>query len=208
MLNTISKILCIDLVFLNLSLLCACNGSSPAQLTASPNKLQESNSQSSNTSSSQDPTNGWMEGATARAWQAFTQGGRYKWAGENDFRFPEWVKERYGPDIERAAKTPIQAGHIKGSYKSDEVALIVVDTTRQDWNRYSVVIFSERKNNPADCEIRWLFRDQDLSKVQLGWSSGDTLGIAEYRDDGSYRHCFVKRNAKKKTYICDLKQVL
>lgn len=86
------------------------------------------------------------------------------------------------------------------------VALIVVDTTRKDWNRYGVVILSEHQKPRSVVEIKWLFRDRDLSQVKLGWSSGDTLGIAEYRDDGSYRHCFVKWDAKNRRYVCNLRQ--
>jgi hypothetical protein len=171
---------------------------SPDVLSISPRSYSQSPG-----AESHDPTNGWMIGATATAWQDFIRNGQYRWAGENDFRFPSWAQQRYRPDLERAANRPIQAGHIKGSYDSTEVALIVVDTTREDSNRYSVVIFSEKR---LACEIKWLFQDMDLSRVQLGWSSGETLGISEYRDDGSRWHCFVKWNPTTGEYACDLKK--
>ena len=90
---------------------------------------------------------------------------------------------------------------LSSNTKSIEVALIVVDTTRPDWNRYGIVIISERPKKLQKVEIKWLFRDRDLSRVQLDWSSGDTLGIAEYGDDGLRRHCFVKWDAKKRVSL-------
>src|SRR6266851_9877904 len=104
-------------------------------------------------------------------------------------------------------KTPIQAGHIKGRYESIEVALIVVDTTRTDWNRYGVAIFSAQGNQSQRCEVKWLFQDRDLSRAALGWSSGDTLGILEYGEDGSYKSSHVKWNTKTRRYLCNLKQI-
>jgi hypothetical protein len=157
---------------------------------------------------SHDPvTDGWLHGATARAWQALTQTGRYRWAGQDDFRFPDWAKRRFGQDLERAMRMPIQEGHIKRSYRSNEAALVVIDTTRQDWNRYAIVIFSERNKLPSGCELKWLLRDKDLSRVKLDWSSGDTLGVLEYGDDGLYKHCSVKWSRKKRRYACDLRRI-
>ena len=155
-----------------------------------------------------DPvTEGWLHGASANAWRDLTQGGRYRWAGPEDFRFPDWAKQRYSSDLERAAKSPIQEGHIKHDYGSNEAALIIVDTSIADWNRYSIIIFSEPGQESAGGEVTWLFRDRDLSRVQLGWSNGDTLGISEYQEDGSYRHCFVQWNKKRRAYSCDLKKI-
>ena len=205
------KYLPVGLLVLSASVFFACY----ARLSYDPlanqrDALNNPTSQSAgNSNAPHDPvTDGWMQGATARAWQALTQGGRYRWAGQDDFRFPDWAQQQQSRlDVERAMRTPIQAGHIKGSYGSIEVALIVVDTTRPDWNRYGIVIISERRKKPQKLEIEWLFRNKDLSRVQLNWSSGDTLGIAEYGDDGLRRHCFVKWDAKKRRYLCDLRQV-
>jgi hypothetical protein len=211
MLNATVKHLSIGILILSPSVLLACYSALSYQHSADQREVvnKPTTQLSSNTNASpHDPvTDGYIQGATASAWQAFTQGGKYRWAGQSDFRFPDWAKEKSRSDIERAMKPPIQDGHIKGSYESIEVALIVVDTTRPDWNRYGIVIISERPKKLQKVEIKWLFRDRDLSRVQLDWSSGDTLGIAEYGDDGLRRHCFVKWDAKKRTYLCDLRQV-
>jgi len=210
MLNAAVKHLSIGILILSPSVLLGCDSAlsyqhSPDQREA-VNKPTTQLSGNTNDSPHDPVTDGYIQGATARAWQAFAQGGKYRWAGQSDFRFPDWAKEKYRSDIERAMKTPIQAGHIKGSYDSREAALIVVDTTRLDRSRYAIVIISEHLKKPQSWEIKWLFRDMDLSQVQLGWSSGDTLGVSEYGDDGSYRHCFVKWNAKMRSYLCNLKE--
>jgi hypothetical protein len=212
MLNAAVKHLSIGILILSPAVLLACDSALSYQHSADQREAinKPTTQRSSNTNDSpHDPvTDGYIQGTTASAWHAFTQDGRYRWADQNDFRFPDWAKQqRSRLDVERAMKTPIQAGHIKGSYESIEVALIVVDTTRPDWNRYGIVIISERRKKPQKPEIKWLFRDRDLSRVQLDWSSGDTLGIAEYGDDGLRRHCFVKWDAKKRRYLCALRQV-
>jgi hypothetical protein len=205
--KTIDKNIFITLLLLSFCLLLGCNSTSFQKSYAEQISLPQPDTHPTvNTITPHDPvTDGWMEGATASAWQAFTQDGRYRWAGQNDFRFPEWAKQRYGPDLERAIRSPIQAGHIKGSYESNEVALIVVDITRQDWNRYGIVVFSEDKKNPERCEVKWIYQDRDLSRVKLGWSSGDTLGISEYGENGTYSNCFVKWDAKEQRYNCNLR---
>ena len=209
--DTLRKKGFIPLLSLGIVLVLACASSSRSlpQASAVQDPVQPLYRQPSVTTiAPPDPViDGWLKGASARAWRAVSQNGRYGWAGETDFRFPDWAKQRYSADLQRAIRTPVQAGHIKGSYKSKEVALIVVDTTRRDWNRYSVVIFSEESMRPQRCEVRWLLQNRDLSRVQLGWSSGDTLGITEYAEDGSYRHCFVKWVAKKQAYKCNLTKI-
>ena len=152
-----------------------------------------------------DPVaDGWLQGAKIRAWQELSRDGRYKWAGPSDFRFPALLKTSL--DMQKYMKNPIEEGHIKGSYRTTEAALIVVDTTRSDWNRYSILIMSETKRPPVTCEIKWLFRSSDLSRVRLDWSSGETLGISKYGEDGSFRHCFVRWNAKTQKYDCALRK--
>lgn len=212
MLNAIEKNLHVCMLLLNASVLLPCNSPSLRELFIRQQEAQDKpgSKRSGNTNKApHDPvTDGWMQGATATAWQAFIQDGRYRWAGPDDFLFPDWTKQGYRLlDIERAMKAPIQAGHIKGSYKSIEVALIVVDTTRTDGNRYGVVIFSAQSNQSKKCEVKWLFQERDLSRVALGWSSGDTLGLLEYLDDGSYKSCQVKWNGKTQRYLCNLRQI-
>jgi hypothetical protein len=150
---------------------------------------------------------GALHGALAKAWQDLTRDGRYRWAGPDDFRFPDWAKQRYGSDLETGAKLPIQQGHIKHDYESTEAALIIVDTTNQDWNRYGIVIFSEERKRPERAEVKWLYQDRDLSRVHLGWSSGDTLGVIEHHEDGSYSSGFVEWNKKAQKYYCDLRKI-
>ena len=150
MLNAAVKHLSIGILILSPSVLHACDSAlsyqhSPDQREA-VNKPTTQLSSNTNDSPHDPVTDGYIQGATARAWQAFARGGKYRWAGQSDFRFPDWAKEKYRSDIERAMKTPI------------------------------------------------------------GWSSGDTLGVSEYGDDGSYSHCFIKWNAKMRSYLCNLKE--
>lgn len=137
------------------------------------------------------------------AWLSFTRDERYRWAEPNDFRIPGWALGAHGRDIEKAIHIPLEAGDINHDGAYNDFAVIVVDTRKESWDRFAIVIFNEPKGNQGQYETHWLFRDVDLSRTVLDWSS-EGLGLSEYREEGAYLHCFVKWDSQRKTYTCDL----
>ena len=121
------------------------------------------------------------------AWHSFTASGQYRLAhnGETpdspyayswgDLNYPKWVED-------------------------DHLAAIVVDTTRSDANRFSLVIFSPPEGD-SGYEVHWLYRDRDLSKASVHRASGD-LYVTQRLDDGSEKTCSVIWNRRQKRFEC------
>ena len=100
---------------------------------------------------------------------------------------------------------PFEGGDINHDGAFKDFALIVVDTTRQDPDRFGLVIFNDTGKNERPYSIHWLFRDTDMSTTALSWSS-DGLGITRYTEDGYSWYCNVKWSAQKE-YSCTLRKV-
>jgi hypothetical protein len=87
-------------------------------------------------------------------------------------------------------------------------AVIVVDATRQDDDRFGIILFQDPKDlydAPADqgepYRPVWLKRDLDLSRTSLSMASGYWF-INEHLDDGTVKTCEVDWSKKQKKYIC------
>ncbi len=138
------------------------------------------------------------------AWYEFTKDGRHRWARPEDFRFPGWATAN--SEAGRSRMWPFQAGDVNQDGAFNDFALIVVDTTRQNPDRFGLVIFNDPGKNAGPYSIHWLFRNTDLSTTALSWSS-DGLGVTRYTEDGYSSHCSVKWNAHKREYSCTLRTV-
>ncbi len=137
----------------------------------------------------------------AEAWQQFIADGRYRIARADDFNFSEAAKKKGGLDIEHRIKFPYIEGDFNYDYISKDRAVIVVDTTRSDAERFGLVIFNASEDVRDIPQPHWLYRERDLSKTVLSWSR-DGLGLMEYREDGAFVVCHVKWDKQQRKYSC------
>jgi len=185
-----------------------CNASHKPNQSVSRIEQNEGPQTSGDLPKHRDPIEaGYLNGPQTReAWRFFEQGGRYRWAQRDDFRIPDWAISAYRADIIKSIENPFESGDINhdGAYR--DFALIVVDTTRQDPERFGIVIFNEPRRVDGKYQAHWLLRDKDLSGTVLDWSSGG-LGVEQFFDDGLHLHCFVEWNTINKTYTCKFVRV-
>lgn len=138
-------------------------------------------------------------------WRRFTANGQYRLAQVSDMRFPDRSKEAVSRNI---PENPIPFVYIWGDLNyqkrvnDDHLAVIVVDTAKQDDNRFSLVIFSPPKGKKGVFETHWFYRNRDLSKTTVNRASG-YFYVTEYFDDGSYKACSVAWNPKQKQFECE-----
>jgi len=139
-------------------------------------------------------------------WRRFTASGQYRLAQISDMRFSDLASN----DIARnfGSANPIPFVYIWGdlNYKKraddDHLAAIVVDTTKTDENRFSLVIFSPTKGKKDAYETHWFYRNRDLSKTSVNRASG-YFYITEHLDDGTQKSCSVAWNNKQKQFECE-----
>ncbi len=136
------------------------------------------------------------------AWQRFTEDGRYRVARAADFKIPEVAMQENGYDIGNAIKFAYVGEDINHDGLYRDRALIIIDTTRNDAKRLGLVIFNELKDKTTLPKPYWLYRERDLSRAVMFWSSGG-LGIREYDEDGTYHLCRVRWNQLQQKYYCD-----
>lgn len=145
-------------------------------------------------------TNGLRE-----TWQRFTASGQYRLAQPSDMCFPNRAEEAASLGL---PENPIPFTYIWGdlNYKKrvddNHLAVIVVDTTKTDDNRFSLVIFSPPEGKKDAFETHWFYRDRDLSKTTISRASG-SFYIAQYFDDGTRESCSVAWNPKQKQFECE-----
>jgi hypothetical protein len=164
-----------------------------------------------------------------KAWHQFTSDGHYRLARQEDFHIPEAVLERRieaSKDmmknsglseverkrmIESAIRSQyhqkiicpvLGAGdfNLDGNYS--DLAVIIVDTTKSDPERFGLIIFNAQKNKKALYTLHWLFQNRDLSKMVLSGIK-DRLIINELRDDGELVNHSVVWDSTQKKYICN-----
>lgn len=134
----------------------------------------------------------------ALAWDHFIAKGPYKMADASDFVFPDeaWRSAR-STDLKNFIQQPF------GGNLESGLAVVVIDASRNDSERFGVVIFKEPVDAHKNEEVQpfWLYRNRDLSKTQL---SGDSEGLTltSYREDGSYSFCHIKWNRRFNQYKC------
>jgi hypothetical protein len=137
----------------------------------------------------------------ARAWRQFTEGGRFRLARRDEMTFPESVKRERAGDWESVSR-PFQYAWGKRGFDTDKEHLvaIVVDTTRDGPERFSMVIFSS-PGGGNEYHPYWLYRNRNLSRTMISAPSG-SLMLIEYNEDGTGEGCDVFWDQKSKRYYC------
>lgn len=208
MVNKVITSLCCS--YLLLPLLLACH--TPQQASSSSRLSSQEAPQATATQPPRTPNevNPLLLGLTgglpraAEAWQRFTSEGRYRVARASDFNFPEAARQSSGRDLDIYLAAPYMTGDIDRDYRSRDVAVVVVDTTRDDAERYGLVIFTEPEDGDSETipQPYWLYRNRDLSRTFIGWNS-EGMNLRTYRDDGSFTLCRVKWNRQRRQYLCN-----
>jgi hypothetical protein len=85
--------------------------------------------------------------------------------------------------------------------QSYHLAVIVVETTRSDRNRFGLVIFSAPRGGNGSYTPYWILRDTDLSRAFFSGFSG-YLELVVNNDNGSRKGCDIRWSNKAKTFIC------
>ena len=130
---------------------------------------------------------GWM----AEVWKQFTASGRYRMARPEDFA--QEVRDEMRYPYERTA-----ISH-EGGY--DDFAVVVVDTTRKDPDRFGLVVFNAPKDKNT-LAPHWVYQEKDLSRlVMRKWSGGIMLSL--YQNDGTQESCYLNWNKSRQKYSCD-----
>lgn len=138
-------------------------------------------------------------------WQRFTASGQYRLAQTSDMHFSERAKEGVSRNI---VANPIPFVYIWGELnfkkrvEDDHLAAIVVDTTKNDNNRFSIVIFSPPEDKKDAYETHWLYRNRDLSKTTINRASGEFY-VTEHLEDGTQKSCSVNWKKQKKKFFCE-----
>lgn len=131
-----------------------------------------------------------------QTWANFTRDGRYRLARPDDMRFPKDNKNKYPWE------------YIWGDLnfdkriEDDHLAAVIVDTTQNGPDKFSLVIFSPIKNTTDKYAVNWLYRDEDLSNVTVSRASGE-LYVRRYYDD-SEKACSVRWNKKLRQFECPI----
>jgi hypothetical protein len=94
---------------------------------------------------------------------------------------------------------PVVSGDFNHDGNWYDLAVIVVDTTKQNPARLGVVIFNTQKDENAVFLPHWLYRDRDLSKVTLS-AFRDGLIINEFGEDGSMVNHRIKWSPQESAY--------
>lgn len=125
------------------------------------------------------------------SWRAFVADGRYRLARPADMKVSNapfvyiWGEMKYG-------KRP----------EDDHLAAIVVDTTRTDNARFSLIIFSPPEGQKNMYRRHWLYRDRDLSRTSVSRASGE-MYVTSYSEEGVREACSVEWNSRQMRYVCD-----
>ena len=143
------------------------------------------------------------EGAK-EAWRRFAESGRYRVARAEDFKIPTAAiqNEEIRHDIDRAIKFAYVGEDINRDGLRNDRAFIVVDTKRNDPQKFGLVVFNDEEDKRSVPDPHWVYRDTDLSKTVMFWVSGE-LTVRNYRDDGSYELCRIKWDERRKQYSCN-----
>jgi hypothetical protein len=136
-----------------------------------------------------------------QAWRQFTENGQFRLARLDEMNFPESAKREWASDWKSINKPFRYAWGERGfDTNKDHLVAIVVDTKRNDPERFGLVIFSSPRNS-KEYRPYWLYRNRDLSRMLiLAFSGGLTL--SQYDEAGSKKTCNVFWNQKSKQYYC------
>jgi hypothetical protein len=131
--------------------------------------------------------------ALKQAWKDFTADGRYRLAVPKDMKWRDANTRAF-------VYSWGSLGYDKHASAYYHLAAIVIDTTRNDPNRFSVVIFSSPRKGNGGYRPYWLLQGRDLSDSNFAGFSG-YLDLVSGEDDGP-KGCAIRWNPKINTYVC------
>jgi hypothetical protein len=125
-------------------------------------------------------------------WRNFFKNGRYRLVNPQEMKLSEDAKANmYSPRWEHFVNHPY-VDWCQG------IGAIVVDTTRNDEQRFGLVIFpKEYLKTPL--KPVWLIRNKDLSRTVLNQTSC-YMFIWHYKEDGSHQSQEARWDSKKKSF--------
>ena len=188
------------------TLICACNSANLQTRSEIVQPNQNANDlRTDKAKISIEPLNirGEFPNNLKRKWKEFTASGQYRLAQISDMTFSEKAKNQLPGKGELTNFYDYAWGDLNypKRIEDDHLAAIIVDTTKSDSDKFSLVLFSPIKGRKNEYEINWLYRDQDLSKTIVNRASGE-LYVTRFFDDGSQKSCSVKWNPKIKAFEC------
>jgi hypothetical protein len=129
------------------------------------------------------------------AWDQFVADGMYRMAQPEEFT--EMARNHI--DAYGGIYLPLLFD-INHDHGYDDYAVIIVNTTKTDDTRFSLIIFSAPEGKRRDFKPSWVLRDQNLSQIALSRASA-RLVLTEYQRDGTQKSCVVHWHLNK--YTCD-----
>jgi hypothetical protein len=140
------------------------------------------------------------------AWKQFIVSGQYRLACDSDADFsldkeqPKTIESYSINNQSRSVANWGNWGYPKRDYE-DHLAVIVVDATRTDANRFGLVVFSPPRSKKNAYDVNWLYQDRDLSRASVGMSSG-SVWVQDYTTDGKRSLCWIVWNTSKRIFEC------
>jgi hypothetical protein len=140
------------------------------------------------------------------AWKQFILNGRYRLACDSDADFaldavePKTI-ESYSIDKQSRSITNWGDWNYPRRAYDDHLAVIVIDTTRTDANRFGLVVFSAPKTKKNTYDVNWLYQNRDLSRASVGMASGSGW-VQDYTTDGKRNFCWIVWNKNQKIFEC------
>lgn len=134
----------------------------------------------------------------------FLSDGHYRVARGNDFNFSVSARKElartFGSEWEQRIQNPYTGGEINDDEFYRDMAFIVVDTSRNDPQRFGLVIFNEEPGEALHSPF-WLYKGMDLSTTVFGWAR-DGLHLEQYDEHGKYRICYINWHVEMREYTC------
>jgi hypothetical protein len=122
-----------------------------------------------------------------KAWHSFTADGRYRLALKEDLKSPA---REFGSDSLNSIFAYCW-GRLGTKSVKNHLAAIVVDTSRNDADRFGLVIFSAANDGDDSYKSYWVYQERDLSRSVVWTGSGDLM-VADYKEDGSREVSYVQ----------------
>lgn len=129
-----------------------------------------------------------------QAWQQFAKDGKYRLADRNDMRWME-------PNARAFAYAWSSLGYDRHESGFYHLAAIVIDTQRNDPNRFGLIIFSAPRSENGSYKAYWVLRDRNLSGSHLVEYVG-LLDLVTQNENGSEAVCRIQWDAKNGRYVC------
>ena len=131
-----------------------------------------------------------------KAWRSFTANGRYRLALKNDLKSPA---REFGSDSLNSIFAYCW-GQLGTNSVKNHLAAIVVDTSRNDADRFGLVIFSAAETADGLYKPYWVYQKRDLSGSVVWTGSGDLM-VADYKEDGSREVFYVQWDKMRRRFV-------